>query len=64
MATVVTRPESIGTFGKARSTVQGTPLSPDELRLLDHSWRATLYLALGMIYLKGNMSWHSDRFLN
>ncbi|HJT77072.1 MAG TPA: phosphoketolase family protein, partial [Gemmataceae bacterium] len=32
----------------------GTPLDADELRRTDAYWRATLYLALGMIYLKNN----------
>src|SRR5438093_13384636 len=54
MATVASKPDSITAYGKARSTVQGTPLSPDELRRLNAYWRATLYLSLGMIYLKGN----------
>jgi xylulose-5-phosphate/fructose-6-phosphate phosphoketolase len=54
MATVATTPDSISAYGKARSTVQGTPLSVDELRRTDAYWRATLYLALGMIYLEGN----------
>ena len=38
----------------ARSTVRGTPLSPDELRKIDAYWRASLYLCLGMLYLKQN----------
>src|SRR5437764_13933417 len=54
MATATTRPESISAYGKARSSVQGTPLSPDELRRLNAYWRPTLYLSLGMIYLKDN----------
>ncbi|HET6410776.1 MAG TPA: phosphoketolase family protein [Anaeromyxobacter sp.] len=41
-------------FGKARSTIAGAPLSPEELRLLDLFWRACNYLALGMIYLREN----------
>ncbi|MBA4187813.1 MAG: phosphoketolase [Planctomycetaceae bacterium] len=45
---------SISAFGKARSTVPGTPLSPDELRKIDAFWRASNYLALGMTYLKAN----------
>ncbi|MGA7871904.1 MAG: phosphoketolase family protein [Candidatus Binatus sp.] len=46
--------ENISAYGKARSTVKGTPLSPDELRKIDAYWRATLYLSLGMLYLKEN----------
>ena len=45
---------SISAFGKARSTVSGSPLKPDELRKLDAFWRASNYLALGMTYLKAN----------
>ncbi len=40
--------------GKARSTVAGAPLSPDELSRVDAYWRACKYLALGMIYLQAN----------
>lgn len=46
--------KSIGAYGPARSTVTGTPLSPTELRQIDAYWRATLYLSLGMLYLKDN----------
>src|SRR5262249_52380695 len=45
---------SISAFGKARSTVSGSPLSPDELRKIEAFWRASNYLALGMTYLKAN----------
>ncbi len=45
---------SISAFGKARSTVTGSPLSADELRKIDAFWRASNYLALGMTYLKAN----------
>jgi xylulose-5-phosphate/fructose-6-phosphate phosphoketolase len=46
--------ENISAYGVARSTVRGTPLSPDELRKMDAYWRASLYLCLGMLYLKQN----------
>ena len=46
--------EKISAYGTARSTVKGTPLSSDELRKVDAYWRATLYLSLGMLYLKEN----------
>src|SRR5271168_545546 len=46
--------EAISAYGTARSTVEGTPLSPDELRKIDAYWRASLYLCLGMLYLKAN----------
>ncbi|MGE5248060.1 MAG: hypothetical protein ACM3L8_06905, partial [Verrucomicrobiota bacterium] len=47
-------PADLLAFGKARSTVKGAPLSPDELRKMHAFWRACNYLALGMIYLRGN----------
>ncbi len=46
--------ESISAYGTARSTVKGAPLSPQELDNIDSYWRATLYLCLGMLYLKDN----------
>jgi xylulose-5-phosphate/fructose-6-phosphate phosphoketolase len=45
---------SLSAFGKARSTVSGTPLSAEDLRKIDAFWRASNYLALGMTYLKAN----------
>ena len=58
MATVIedisTSNESISEYGTARSTVKGAPLSPKELDNIDAYWRATLYLSLGMLYLKEN----------
>jgi xylulose-5-phosphate/fructose-6-phosphate phosphoketolase len=41
-------------YGKARSTVKGEPLSPEELRKTNAYWQACTYLALGMIYLQDN----------
>jgi xylulose-5-phosphate/fructose-6-phosphate phosphoketolase len=46
--------DAISAFGPARSTVEGAPLSADELRKLHAFWRACNYLALGMIYLQDN----------
>ena len=46
--------ESISAYGAARSTVKGAPLSPEELEQIDAYWRASLYLSLGMLYLKEN----------
>src|ERR1043166_261591 len=46
--------ESLSAYGKARSTVKGAPLSPEELRKTDAYWRACNYLSLGMIYLQDN----------
>ncbi|MGA8180195.1 MAG: phosphoketolase family protein [Desulfobacterales bacterium] len=45
---------SISAYGPARSTIKGTPLNPDELRKIDAYWQASLYLCLGMLYLKKN----------
>ena len=46
--------EKISAYGTARSTIRGNPLSSDELRKVDAYWRASLYLSLGMLYLKEN----------
>ena len=46
--------ESISAYGQARSTVKGAPLNPKELDNIDAYWRASLYLSLGMLYLKAN----------
>src|SRR5512135_1128480 len=54
MATVATERESLSAYGEARSTIEGSPLTADELRQMDAYWRASLYLCLGMIYLKEN----------
>ena len=45
---------AISSFGQARSTVKGTPLSAEELRKTHAYWRACNYLAVGMIYLQDN----------
>jgi xylulose-5-phosphate/fructose-6-phosphate phosphoketolase len=44
----------ISAFGKAKATVDGSPLSAEELRKIDAYWRACNYLAVGMIYLLQN----------
>ena len=36
---------SLSAYGKARSTVQGAPLSAEELRRTNAFWRACNYLA-------------------
>ncbi len=46
--------ESVSAYGPTRSTVQGSPLSPEELRNVDAYWQTSLYLCLGMLYLKDN----------
>jgi acetate kinase len=47
-------PAGTSAFGKARATVTGAPLAPEEVRQLDAFWRACNYLAAGMIYLQDN----------
>jgi xylulose-5-phosphate/fructose-6-phosphate phosphoketolase len=49
MNTVATVSESISAYGPARSTVQGSPLEPQELRRLRTYWHATLFLSAVMI---------------
>ncbi|MGF1496135.1 MAG: phosphoketolase [Elainellaceae cyanobacterium] len=45
---------SISPFGQARSTISGVPLGTEELQKLHAFWRASNYLAVGMIYLREN----------
>jgi xylulose-5-phosphate/fructose-6-phosphate phosphoketolase len=45
---------SLSAFGIARASVDGAPLSADELQRMHAFWRACNYLALGMIYLRDN----------
>src|SRR5687767_4333003 len=44
----------LSAYGRARSTIQGTPLTSEALRQTHAYWRACNYLALGMIYLQDN----------
>ena len=46
--------QSITAYGPARSTVSGTPLSPDDVLRMQRYWDASLYLSAGMIYLREN----------
>ena len=46
--------QSLSAYGTARSTIQGSPLSSEELRKIDAYWRASLYVCLGMLYLQDN----------
>ena len=46
--------ESIRPFGPARSTVKGNPLSAEDIKLYNDYFKASLYLSLGMIYLREN----------
>src|SRR5688572_30446758 len=45
---------SLSAYGKARSTVQGSPLNAEAVRKIHAYWRACNYLSLGMIYLQEN----------
>ncbi|HKA00346.1 MAG TPA: hypothetical protein VKE70_27735, partial [Candidatus Solibacter sp.] len=45
---------TLSAYGKARSTIKGSPLTPEEVTKIDAYWRACKYLALGMIYLQDN----------
>jgi hypothetical protein len=45
---------SLSPFGAARATVKGEPLSADELRKTNSYMQASLYLCLGMLYLRDN----------
>ena len=46
--------QSLSAYGPARATITGDPLAADELDKIDAYWRASLYLSLGMLYLKEN----------
>ncbi|KAI1432085.1 D-xylulose 5-phosphate/D-fructose 6-phosphate phosphoketolase [Xylaria sp. CBS 124048] len=46
--------EAIRPYGKARSTIDGEPLSGEELEKYNEFFKASLYLVLGMIYLRSN----------
>ena len=48
-SSAITVDPSLSAYGKARSTVQGEPLTFEELRKTDAYWRACRYMALGMI---------------
>jgi xylulose-5-phosphate/fructose-6-phosphate phosphoketolase len=54
MVTTPAAGRSISSYGEARSTVQGSPLSPEEARKIHAFWQACNYLAVGMIYLRDN----------
>ncbi len=45
---------NLSVFGRARATIDQSPLEAEELRRIDSYWRATLYLSVGMIYLRNN----------
>ncbi len=54
VTTSIEPPADLSAFGKARATVQDSPLTAEELSKIDAYWRASLYLSLGMIYLRNN----------
>lgn len=46
--------QSISPYGPARSTIKGEPLSKEEIEKYNDFFKASLYLSLGMIYLREN----------
>ncbi|KAF8865256.1 D-xylulose 5-phosphate/D-fructose 6-phosphate phosphoketolase [Acephala macrosclerotiorum] len=46
--------KSISPYGIARSTVEGKPLSAEEIRKYNAYFHASMYLCLGMLYLREN----------
>jgi XFP N-terminal domain len=54
MVTTSTKLAEISPHGPTRATVEGTPLSAEELQKMDAYWRACCYLILGMLYLREN----------
>ena len=54
MDNIATDARSISAYGLARSSVQGSPLEAAELRRMQAYWNATLYMSVGMIYLRDN----------
>jgi xylulose-5-phosphate/fructose-6-phosphate phosphoketolase len=46
--------KSISPYGPARTTVYGRPLTEDEVRKTQDYFQASLYLCLGMLYLRQN----------
>jgi len=54
MVSTVSAASDLSAYGTARSTIQGAPLSDEQVRQIHAFWRACNYLALGMIYLQAN----------
>ncbi|KAJ5446657.1 Xylulose 5-phosphate/Fructose 6-phosphate phosphoketolase [Penicillium cf. griseofulvum] len=46
--------KSISAYGEARSTVEGKPLDAETVRKMNAYFRASMYLCLGMLYLREN----------
>ncbi|KAJ5904664.1 uncharacterized protein N7473_001580 [Penicillium subrubescens] len=45
---------SISAYGHARSTVSGEPLDPEDVGKMNAYFQASMYLCLGMLYLRDN----------
>jgi xylulose-5-phosphate/fructose-6-phosphate phosphoketolase len=54
MVTTSAKLAEISPYGPTRATVEGTPLSAEELQKIDAYWHACCYLILGMLYLREN----------
>jgi xylulose-5-phosphate/fructose-6-phosphate phosphoketolase len=54
MNSIMSKTQSINAYGLARSSVEGNPLEPEELKRMHAYWNATLFLSAGMIYLGDN----------
>lgn len=46
--------KTISAYGQARATESGQPLTPEEVRRTDDYFKASMYLCLGMLYLRHN----------
>ena len=55
--------DQITALGPARATVRSSVLHPGELEQINAYWRASLYLCLGMIYLRDNPLLHDPLLL-
>jgi len=54
MVTIPTKSAEITPYGPTRATVEGSPLSGEELQKMEAYWHACCYLILGMLYLREN----------
>src|SRR4029077_19478038 len=54
MNSIRSEARSISAYGTARSTVEGSPLEPEELQRMHAYGHATLFLSAGMIYVRDN----------
>ena len=52
MNSLTTESQSISAYGSARSTVDGSPLEPEELRRMHAYWNATLYLSAKIFWAR------------